>query len=112
MLAVPVENPAGRTPAARPAEGQRPWWRDAVVYQVYIRSFLDSTGDGVGDLAGVRVGLPYVRKLGVDGIWLSPFYPSPSTTTVTTSRTTAPSTRSTVTSPSSTTSSPTRTGSG
>ncbi|MCZ4102968.1 glycoside hydrolase family 13 protein [Streptomyces sp. SID13666] len=77
MLAVPVENPAGRTPAARPAEGQRPWWRDAVVYQVYIRSFLDSTGDGVGDLAGVRVGLPYVRKLGVDGIWLSPFYPSP-----------------------------------
>ncbi|MCM2423778.1 glycoside hydrolase family 13 protein [Streptomyces sp. RKAG293] len=77
MLAVPVENPAGRSPAARPADGQRPWWRDAVVYQVYIRSFLDSTGDGVGDLAGVRVGLPYVRKLGVDGIWLSPFYPSP-----------------------------------
>ncbi|MGW7674313.1 glycoside hydrolase family 13 protein [Streptomyces sp. NPDC054775] len=55
----------------------RPWWRDAVVYQVYIRSFLDSTGDGVGDLAGVRAGLPYLSKLGVDGIWLSPFYPSP-----------------------------------
>lgn len=55
----------------------QPWWRDAVVYQVYIRSFLDSTGDGVGDLAGVRAGLPYLRKLGVDGIWLSPFYPSP-----------------------------------
>ncbi|WP_405482145.1 glycoside hydrolase family 13 protein [Streptomyces sp. NBC_00009] len=53
------------------------WWRDAVIYQVYVRSFLDSTGDGVGDLAGVRAGLPYLKKLGVDGIWLSPFYPSP-----------------------------------
>ncbi|MFE9255270.1 glycoside hydrolase family 13 protein [Streptomyces sp. NPDC006879] len=54
-----------------------PWWRDAVIYQVYVRSFLDSTGDGIGDLAGVRSGLPYLKKLGVDGIWLSPFYPSP-----------------------------------
>ncbi|MYR59151.1 alpha-glucosidase, partial [Streptomyces sp. SID625] len=53
------------------------WWRDAVIYQVYVRSFLDSTGDGVGDLAGVRAGLPYLRKLGVDGVWLSPFYRSP-----------------------------------
>ena len=55
----------------------RHWWRDAVIYQVYVRSFLDSTGDGIGDLAGVRAGLPYLKKLGVDGIWLSPFYPSP-----------------------------------
>ncbi|HEX5566361.1 MAG TPA: glycoside hydrolase family 13 protein [Streptomyces sp.] len=55
----------------------RAWWRDAVIYQVYIRSFLDSTGDGIGDLAGVRAGLPYLKRLGVDGIWLSPFYPSP-----------------------------------
>jgi hypothetical protein len=53
------------------------WWRDAVIYQVYVRSFLDSTGDGIGDLAGVRAGMPYLKKLGVDGIWLSPFYPSP-----------------------------------
>lgn len=53
------------------------WWRDAVVYRVCVHGFLDSTGDGVGDLAGVRAGLPYLRKLGVDGIWLSPFYPSP-----------------------------------
>ncbi|HCA85544.1 MAG TPA: alpha-glucosidase [Streptomyces sp.] len=57
--------------------GRAPWWRDAVIYQVYVRSFLDSTGDGIGDLAGVRTGLPYLKKLGVDGIWLSPFYPSP-----------------------------------
>ncbi|MET9801985.1 glycoside hydrolase family 13 protein [Streptomyces sp. NPDC006368] len=59
------------------ALSSRHWWRDAVIYQVYVRSFLDSTGDGIGDLAGVRAGLPYLRKLGVDGIWLSPFYPSP-----------------------------------
>ncbi|MBW1596642.1 alpha-amylase family glycosyl hydrolase [Streptomyces sp. JJ38] len=58
-------------------ERRRHWWRDAVIYQVYVRSFLDSTGDGIGDLAGVRSGLPYLKKLGVDGIWLSPFYPSP-----------------------------------
>ncbi|MFE5943539.1 glycoside hydrolase family 13 protein [Streptomyces sp. NPDC056480] len=65
---------AGRSSGAH---ATTPWWRDAVIYQVYVRSFLDSTGDGVGDLAGVRAGLPYLRKLGVDGIWLSPFYPSP-----------------------------------
>ncbi|MFF4951188.1 glycoside hydrolase family 13 protein [Streptomyces chattanoogensis] len=55
----------------------RRWWRDAVIYQVYVRSFRDTTGDGIGDLAGVRAGLPYLKKLGVDGIWLSPFFPSP-----------------------------------
>ncbi|WP_274912429.1 glycoside hydrolase family 13 protein [Streptomyces sp. WZ-12] len=53
------------------------WWRDAVIYQVYVRSFRDTTGDGIGDLAGVRGGLPYLKKLGVDGVWLSPFFPSP-----------------------------------
>ncbi|MEV6011450.1 glycoside hydrolase family 13 protein [Streptomyces sp. NPDC051976] len=72
----PAEEPPGSA-TAPPGGRDRPWWRDAVLYQVYVRSFLDSTGDGVGDLAGVRVGLPYLRKLGVDGIWLSPFYPSP-----------------------------------
>jgi alpha-glucosidase len=53
------------------------WWRSAVLYQVYVRSFADSDGDGVGDLRGIRSRLPYLRELGVDGIWLTPFYPSP-----------------------------------
>jgi alpha-glucosidase len=53
------------------------WWRDAVIYQVYVRSFADSDGDGVGDLPGVRSRLPYLAKLGVDAVWLTPFYTSP-----------------------------------
>ena len=56
---------------------QREWWRDAVVYQVYVRSFADSDGDGVGDLEGIRGHLPHVASLGVDAVWLTPFYPSP-----------------------------------
>ncbi len=54
-----------------------PWWRDAVIYQVYIRSFADFDGDGVGDLAGIRSRLPYLVELGVDALWVTPFYPSP-----------------------------------
>jgi alpha-glucosidase len=53
------------------------WWRDAVIYQVYPRSFADGNGDGMGDLAGVRARLPYLARLGVDAVWLSPFYSSP-----------------------------------
>ncbi|MEU8040303.1 glycoside hydrolase family 13 protein [Streptosporangium sp. NPDC049078] len=53
------------------------WWRDAVIYQVYVRSFADGNGDGVGDLLGVRGRLPYLADLGVDAIWLTPFFTSP-----------------------------------
>jgi alpha-glucosidase len=56
---------------------ERDWWREAVVYQVYVRSFADANGDGVGDLAGVLDRLPYLRELGVDALWFSPWYPSP-----------------------------------
>ena len=55
----------------------REWWRDAVIYQVYVRSFADSDGDGVGDLPGITARLPYLRDLGVDAVWLTPFYTSP-----------------------------------
>jgi len=54
-----------------------PWWRGAAIYQIYPRSFADSNGDGIGDLNGITARLPYVASLGVDAIWLSPFYPSP-----------------------------------
>lgn len=53
------------------------WWRDAVIYQIYPRSFADSNGDGYGDLPGIIEKLPYLRELGVDAVWLSPFYQSP-----------------------------------
>jgi alpha-glucosidase len=53
------------------------WWRDAVVYQVYVRSFQDSDGDGIGDLRGVLARLDHIERLGADALWLSPFYPSP-----------------------------------
>ncbi|WP_328850696.1 glycoside hydrolase family 13 protein [Micromonospora globbae] len=53
------------------------WWRSAVVYQIYVRSFADANGDGVGDLEGIRQRLPYLRDLGIDALWLTPFYTSP-----------------------------------
>jgi alpha-glucosidase len=63
------------TTDAAPAAG--PWWRDAVIYQVYLRSFADGNGDGVGDLAGLASRLDHLSRLGVDGLWLNPCYPSP-----------------------------------
>ncbi|GAA4976372.1 glycoside hydrolase family 13 protein [Pseudonocardia tropica] len=56
---------------------EQDWWRNAVVYQVYIRSFADGNGDGTGDLAGLRSRLDHLARLGVDAIWINPWYPSP-----------------------------------
>ncbi|WP_196868017.1 glycoside hydrolase family 13 protein [Arthrobacter sp. CAN_A212] len=52
------------------------WWRQAAVYQIYPRSFADSNGDGIGDLRGITSRIPYLKSLGIDAVWLSPFYPS------------------------------------
>ncbi|MFI8461529.1 glycoside hydrolase family 13 protein [Kitasatospora sp. NPDC085464] len=75
----PVADTAHEAATPAPAAGgvHRDWWRDAVIYQVYPRSFADSNGDGMGDLPGIRSRLPYLRDLGVDAVWLSPFYASP-----------------------------------
>src|SRR5438067_4099190 len=64
-------NVASETAAAQP------WWRGAAIYQIYPRSFADSDGNGIGDLPGITSKLDYVASLGVDGIWLSPFFTSP-----------------------------------
>ena len=62
---------------AVPTDAATAWWRNAVIYQVYVRSFADGNGDGVGDLAGVRSKLPYLAELGVDALWFNPWYASP-----------------------------------
>ena len=59
------------------SDARTDWWRDAVIYQIYIRSFADGDGDGLGDIAGIRSKLPYLADLGVDAIWINPWYPSP-----------------------------------
>ena len=53
------------------------WWKEEVVYQIYPRSFMDSNGDGIGDLNGITEKLEYLKELGIDVIWLSPVYQSP-----------------------------------
>ena len=69
----PVLPDSVRTNGATP----NPWWANAVVYQIYPRSFQDSNGDGIGDLKGITSRLDYIADLGVDVIWLSPVYQSP-----------------------------------
>jgi alpha-glucosidase len=64
-------------PISRATAPSPDWWRDAVFYQIYVRSFADGNGDGVGDLAGIRSRLTYLADLGVDALWITPFFPSP-----------------------------------
>ncbi len=59
------------------SSGSTPWWKEAVIYQIYPRSFKDSDGDGIGDLNGIIEQLDYIKSLGVDAVWLNPVYPSP-----------------------------------
>ena len=68
---------AARTlPSPSFARDDASWWRQAAVYQVYPRSFADANGDGLGDIAGITSRVPYLVELGIDAVWLSPFYPS------------------------------------
>ncbi len=60
-----------------PSRNGGPWWRRAVIYEVYIRSFADGDGDGIGDIQGLRSSLGYLAELGIDALWITPWYPSP-----------------------------------
>jgi len=68
--------PAHKAGAKAPAKAA-PWWAHAVIYEIYPRSFQDSNGDGIGDLNGITARLDYLKDLGVDAIWITPFFPSP-----------------------------------
>lgn len=78
-LAQAPQNFRGRNISGSPTHtaAATPWWKHAVVYEIYPRSFQDSTGDGIGDLNGIIERLDYLKALGVDAIWISPIYPSP-----------------------------------
>src|SRR5438876_7552561 len=65
--------PAGAAAAAH----ADPWWKHAVIYEIYPRSFQDSNGDGIGDINGITSRLDYLKDLGIDAIWITPMYPSP-----------------------------------
>ena len=71
----PPPLPAVPTPSTCTRDAD--WWRHAVIYQIYIRSFADGDGDGMGDIAGIRSKIGYLRDLGIDAVWINPWYPSP-----------------------------------
>jgi alpha-glucosidase len=83
MLGTVALTAGGQTAAVKPAPGtttqlaERDWWKNAVIYEIYPRSFQDTNGDGIGDLNGITERLDYLKDLGVDAIWLTPVYPSP-----------------------------------
>ena len=82
-LALSFLTPAARAQSApeksksQPASSEQNWWKNAVIYEIYPRSFQDSNGDGIGDLNGITQRLDYLKTLGVDALWLAPIYPSP-----------------------------------
>lgn len=77
QFVVNLLNTRDTSPPPSPQNIAHKWWKEAVVYQIYPRSFMDSNGDGIGDLAGIKERIPYLKELGVDLVWLSPIYDSP-----------------------------------
>src|SRR3979411_1020868 len=80
LAAVAVSSAPSQEPAAagsRPMKSAADWWKNAVYYELYPRSFYDTNGDGIGDLNGITAKLDYLADLGVDAIWITPFFPSP-----------------------------------
>jgi alpha-glucosidase len=73
----PAPIPSASLPGAVAQQSERDWWKNAVIYEIYPRSFQDSNGDGIGDLNGITARLDYLKELGVNAIWLTPVYPSP-----------------------------------
>jgi len=86
-------NDPGRGPDDRQVDDDPLWYKDAIIYELHVRAFFDSNGDGIGDFRGLIEKLDYLKELGVTCIWVLPFFPSPSRTTATTSRITTMSTR-------------------
>ena len=76
-LAFSTHHATAQTPATVTSSSSDPWWKHAVVYEIYPRSYQDSNGDGIGDLNGITSRLGYLQHLGVDAIWIAPMYPSP-----------------------------------
>jgi len=77
LLALVLALSIQATPQAKPQPAAEPWWKHAVIYEIHPRSFQDSNGDGMGDLNGITSRLDYLKELGIDAIWITPFYPSP-----------------------------------
>ena len=76
-VAISCNNSQTKESNVTETNSQKKWWKEAVVYQIYPRSFQDSDGDGVGDLKGLTGKLDYVKSLGIDIVWLNPIYGSP-----------------------------------